>query len=86
MRKLTLQDIKSKSQKTNGEINRAVVAFREKTKDQGWDMSRIRPRSNDEIKALNYIARTTLRNGLKTGSIQYDNERRVLVVDRYTKG
>lgn len=84
MRRMTLQDIQSKSRK-NAELNRAVASFRERTKEQGWDMSRNRPRSSDEIKALNMIARVTLRNGLQSGSIQYDKERRVLLVEKYTK-
>lgn len=85
MRKLTFQDIQSKVELSKEEVNLAVANFREKTRGQGWEMSRIRPRSDDEIKALNYIARSTFRNALNSGSIHYDKERRVLLVERYAK-
>ncbi len=46
-------------------------------------MSRNRPRSEDEILALNYIARSTLRKALTTGSIKYNKESRVLFIAEY---
>lgn len=49
-------------------------------------MSRNRPRSEDEVRALNYIARSSLRNALQSGSIKYDKERRVLFIEEYTRG
>jgi hypothetical protein len=70
---------------TKEEVNLAVANFREKSREQGWEMSRIRPRSGDEIKALNYIARSTFRSALKSGSVQYDKERRVLLIEKYAK-
>lgn len=62
MRKLTLQDIQSKVQVTNDVVNLAVANFREKTREQGYEMSCNRPRSEDEIQAFTYIARSTLRS------------------------
>lgn len=86
MRKLTLQDIQSRVLLTKDVVNLAVANFREKTREQGWEMSRNRPRSEDEIQALNYIARSTFRNALKSGSIKYDKERRVLFIEEYSRG
>jgi hypothetical protein len=64
MRKLTLQDIQSRVQVRNDVVNLAVANFHEKTREQGYEMSRNRPRLEDEIQALNYIARSILRKAL----------------------
>lgn len=85
MRKMTLQDIQSKMLNNRQEVDLSIAKFREKSKNQGWDMSRTHPRSEDEIKALNYVARTTFRRGLKSERIQYNKERRVLFVERFAK-
>lgn len=85
MRKLSLQDIQDKLSKSNRNVNLAVAKFREKTKEQGWSLSRNRPRSADEIKALNHIARVTLIKGIRSGTIAYDKEKRVLRIERYAK-
>ncbi|WP_281890499.1 hypothetical protein [Paenibacillus sp. YYML68] len=85
MRKRSLREIQSKLMTNQPEVNMAVAKFREKTREQGWSLSRNRPRSSDEIKALNYIARIALREGLESGKIQYDREKRVLRIERYAK-
>ncbi|GIO41399.1 hypothetical protein [Paenibacillus apis] len=86
MRKLSLQDVQSKKNNSNSDVNLAVAKFREKTIEEGWSLSRNRPRSVDEIKALNYIARFTILKGIQSGTIAYDKEKRVLRIERYTKG
>ncbi|MMZ59095.1 hypothetical protein D3C76_617000 [compost metagenome] len=86
MRKLSLQDIQSRLSKCNPDMNLAVAKFREKTIEQGWSLSRNRPRSADEIKALNYIARITVLKGIQSGTIAYDKEKRVLRIEKYAKG
>ena len=48
--------MKSKMLTNRQEVELAVAQFREKSRDQVWNMSRVRPISNGEIKALNYIA------------------------------
>lgn len=85
MRRLSLQEIQSKLRINNPDVNWAVAKFRESTKELGWSLSRNRPRSADEIKALNYIARTTYREGLRSGSIVYDKEKRVLRIEQSSK-
>lgn len=55
MRKLSIQDVQSKKNNSNSDVNLAVAKFREKTIEEGWSLSRNHPRSVDEIKALNYI-------------------------------
>jgi hypothetical protein len=85
MRKLSLQDIQNRLINSNPDVNLAVAKFREKTKEQGWSLSRNRPRSKDEVKALNYLARTTLREGLRSGTIVYDKAKRVLRIDQYAR-
>lgn len=86
MRKLSLQDIQSRLSRSNPDVNLAVAKFRDKTIEQGWSISRNRPRSADEIKALNYIARITVLSGIQSGTIDYDKEKRVLRIEKYTKG
>lgn len=85
MRKLTLQDIQSKVSANGAFVHLAVAKFRDYSKATGWERSRIQNRSADEQKALNYIARSTLRSAMKSGSIQYNKESRVLLVEQYSK-
>lgn len=85
MRKLSLQDIQNKCYKTNSEVNLAVAKFREKTIDQGWSISRNHPRSHDEIKAFNLIARFAIREGIQSGTIVYDKVKRVLRIEKYAR-
>ncbi|MBU5670552.1 hypothetical protein [Paenibacillus brevis] len=86
MRKLSLQDVEDKRSKRNSDVSLAVAKFREKTIEEGWSLSRNRPRSVDEIKALNYIARITILKGIQLGAIAYDKEKRVLRIEKYAKG
>ncbi|SDD51337.1 hypothetical protein SAMN02799630_03672 [Paenibacillus sp. UNCCL117] len=85
MRKMSLPEIQSKLLRSNPDVNLAVAKFKEKTIEQGWSLSRNRPRSSDEIKALNYMARYTFQEGLRSGAIVYDKEKRVLWVEQYAK-
>jgi hypothetical protein len=85
MRKLTLNDIQSKLETKRADIDYSVNVFRGKTKDEGWIMKRTRPRDPDEIKALNYLARTKYRKAVKDGMITYDKERRVMVIAEYIR-
>jgi len=77
---MTLKDIENLKNKSNAKVNLAVANFREKSISQGWNMTRLHPRSEDEVKALNYIARTTFRKAIETGAIVYDKERRVMII------
>ena len=85
MRKLTLDQIKSKIDAKGRTIDHKVNMFRSHSKEQGWLMRRVRPREADEIKALNYIARKTLRDAMKNNTVHYDKERRVFIVDKYRR-
>ncbi len=85
MRKLSLRDIQNKLEQRKVEMNRSVAEFREKSKAQGWPLSRNRPRSADEVKALNNIAVTAFRRAVKSGSIHYDKESRVLIIEKLRK-
>ncbi len=86
MRKRSLLDIQSRLSKSNSDVNLAVAKFRDMTIEQGWSLSRNRPRSADEIKALNYIVRITVLKGIRSGTIAYDKEKRVLHIEKYVKG
>ncbi|WP_433945049.1 hypothetical protein [Paenibacillus sp. SN-8-1] len=85
MRKMTLQDVQSKVSANGAFIHLAVAKFRDHSRETGWEMSRIQNRSADEQKALNYIARSTLRSAMKSGIIQYNKESRVLLVEQYSR-
>jgi hypothetical protein len=85
MRKITLNEIRSKITAKGQDIDLTVNLFRNKTKEQGWKMQRIRPRDTDEIKALNYLARKTLRIAMANGSVIYDKERRVLSIAEFRR-
>ncbi|NRF96236.1 hypothetical protein HQN89_36315 [Paenibacillus frigoriresistens] len=85
MRKMSLGDIQSKLAANRSDVDYAVNVFRGKTKDQGWTMNRMKPRDPDEIKALNYLARSQYRKALKDGTIIYDKERRVLTIAKYIR-
>ncbi len=82
MRQWTLEQIKSRRDERASLVNQAVGQFRAKSREQGWTMKRTRPRDADEIRALNEIARRTLREALAEGTVRYDRERRVLILAR----
>lgn len=83
MRKISLGDIQSKLAASRSNVDYAVNVFRGKTRNQGWTMKRMKPRDPDEIKALNYLARSQYRKAVKDGTIIYDKERRVLTIAKY---
>lgn len=85
MRKMTLSEIQSHITAKSQSVDYAVHLFRGKTKDAGWSAKRIKPRNPDEIKALNYIARKSLRNAMNDGTVRYDQERRVLFLAKYSR-
>lgn len=84
MRRITIDEIRSKVSAKGQMIDHSVNLFRGKTERQGWIMKRTRPRDSDEIKALNYLSRRKLRNALKEETIIYDKERRVLSFGEYS--
>lgn len=84
MRRLTLEQIEAKRREQGHAIDHGVHLFRGKTKQQGWMMKRTRPRDRDEIRALNYIARKSFRQAIHEGSVRYDQERRVLLLGKYS--
>lgn len=83
MRELSLDDINKKVEQNRQSIDYAVNKFRAKTRMQDWNMKRIRPRHPDEIKTLNYIGRSLIREALRTGEMEYDKESRVFKVAKY---
>lgn len=85
MRKITLDEIKKHLESKGKSIDYSVQLFRSKTKNDGWPMKRTRPRNSDEMKALNYISRASLRNAIREGKIQYDQERRMLILEQFNK-
>ncbi|NQX66711.1 hypothetical protein HQN90_11295 [Paenibacillus alba] len=86
MRKISLSDLESKIAEGRPDVDYAVNVFRAKTRDQGWTMKRMKPRDPDEIKALNYLARSQYRKAVQEGSIIYDKESRVLTIAKYIRG
>jgi hypothetical protein len=85
LRRLTLGQIEAKKTDKGNLVDQAVNLFRGKTKQEGWIMKRTRPRDADEIRALNYVARRSLRNALNEGTVRYDRERRVLLLAKYSR-
>jgi hypothetical protein len=86
VRKMTLEELESKISAKSHAVDVSVHAFRAKSKELGWIQRRTRPRHKDEIKSLNYLARTSLRAAMKNGSVRYDKERRVLVFAELEQG
>ncbi|EGL83629.1 hypothetical protein CathTA2_0804 [Caldalkalibacillus thermarum TA2.A1] len=85
MRRLTLKQIKEKVQQNRVTIDNAVHQFRARSKEQGWNMKRTRPRDADEIKALNLLAKRMFDDLRRSGKVMYDKESRVLKIDKLTK-
>jgi hypothetical protein len=85
LRRLTLEQIESKINAKSNIMDHSVNLFRGKTKQQGWIMKRTRPRNVDEIRAINFLARRSLRNAYKEGTVRYDKERRVLLLAKYSR-
>ncbi|MBW8349816.1 hypothetical protein K0H71_10195 [Bacillus sp. IITD106] len=85
MRKITLDSIFERVQEKRQSVDYAVNKFRSKSKDEGWNKGRVRPRDPDEILALNRLAQIKLRKAIKKGEVQYDKERRVFSVDKYRR-
>jgi len=86
LRRLTLEQIEARRNDRANFVNQAVVHFRAKSMQQGWKMKRTRPRTEDEIRALNDVARRTLQKALKEGTVVYDRERRVLILAKLSGG
>lgn len=78
MRRITLEQIRANLRNRRHQSVFTTKNFRSKTEQSGWVMKRTRPRSPDEIKALNYIARRALKSAIKEGSVRYDKETRVM--------
>ncbi len=85
MRKLTIDEIKSKIAAKGQAVDFSVNMFRRNGIELGWNSKRTRHRDPDEIKALDYLARTMLLSALSDGSVIYDKERRVLSIAKYRK-
>lgn len=86
MRKMTLDEIKSKKRMIGNAVDYAVSRLRANSGEQRQMSPQTEPRDPDEIKALNYISRRTLRTSMNNGTVRYDKERRVLVLAKYTRG
>jgi hypothetical protein len=85
LRKITMSEIQANIANKGQLVDYTVNLFRGKTKEEGWNMKRTRPRSTDEIKALNYISRKAICTAMKEGTIQYDQERRVITFAEYSR-
>lgn len=85
MRKMTLEEIESRVRAKRRETDYAVSVFRSESKTEGWNMRRTRPRNPDEIEALNQLARQQYLDAVKNGLIQYDREKRVLTIAKYSR-
>lgn len=89
MRKMTLTDIQNikrlSDEAVEHSLDYSVALFRAR-KEQPQQASNLPPRSPDEIKALNYLARNKLLTAMSNGTVQYDAERRVLRLAKYTTG
>jgi hypothetical protein len=82
---MTLNEIQSNIAAKRQMVDYSVNIFRGKTHEEGWVMKKTRPRDSDEIKALNYIARKSFRAALQDGTVLYDNERRVMILAKYSR-
>jgi hypothetical protein len=88
VRKMTLNDIKeikrSGSKTVDFSIDHSVNLFRVRIAESEENERSAPPRDPDEVKALNYLARNKLLNAMSNGSVQYDKERRVLSLAKYS--
>jgi hypothetical protein len=84
LRKMTLNEISDIVKAKGQEVDHAVHLFRAKAKASGQELKRTRPRSADEIKALNYLARIGLLTAIKEGTVRYDREKRVIYFAKYS--
>ncbi|QJD85874.1 hypothetical protein [Cohnella herbarum] len=89
MRKMTLTDIQNIKRLSDDAVEHSLdysVALFRGRKQQPQQADNLPPRSPDEIKALNYLARNKLLTAMSNGTVQYDAERRVLRLAKYTTG
>ncbi|MCD9026298.1 hypothetical protein [Cohnella silvisoli] len=89
MRKMTLNDIKDIKRigetSVNHSIDHSVNLFRVRTLESKGTERSTPPRDPDEVKALNYLARNKLLSAMSNGTVQYDKERRVLSIAKYSR-
>jgi hypothetical protein len=85
LRKMTMGEIRSRIAAKGQLVDYSVNRFRGKTKEEGWVMKRTRPRNADEMKALNYLLRKSLRSAMEEGLIRYDKEGRVMNLAKYSR-
>jgi len=67
-------------------IDHSVQLFRARANPRQDRSAIAPPRDSDEIKALNVLARRKLLTTMRNGEVQYDAERRVLTIAKYTRG
>ncbi len=84
MRRMTLNEIRDmkrvSDQTVNHSIDHSVNLFRTLNEQHRGTERSSPPRDPDEIKALNYLARTKLLTAMSNGTVRYDKERRVLTL------